>query len=250
MTSMILPPLPNFIDRLSSFPTLADHQLHIWRMKTDVSHQQPPPLLDRLTDLERQRATQQHGNANGQFIHSRGGLRALLALYLGREARSIELSYGVNGKPQLKDSALQFNVSHAQNTIVYAFCMRSTIGIDLESLTREIRWTALSKRFFSTTEQQLIEQLPTDKRKAGFLLMWTAKEAYIKMNGASLLRSLAMCTLDTESILAQRKYQFLTANNAYPVTHFSAFGDDISAVVHSGIVDSVKYFDIRSILSL
>ncbi|WP_171974834.1 4'-phosphopantetheinyl transferase superfamily protein [Leptolyngbya sp. 'hensonii'] len=124
-----------------------------------------------------------------RFIASRGMLRSLLGQYLGELPERIRFSYGDRGKPSLADSPvnLQFNLSHSQDLVLYAFAYQIRVGVDGEH-RRLIRALArLARRFFSDREYGAIAALPPDQQTDRFLQVWACREAYLKAIGEGLV---------------------------------------------------------------
>ena len=98
-----------------------------------------------------------------------------------------------NGKPYIENCPIHFNISHCENTLVYAFSDEE-IGIDIE----KIRAISLSvaKRFFSEEEQKYIFGfIPTKEDIKSFddiityekfYRIYTLKEAICKKSGIGI----------------------------------------------------------------
>ncbi len=126
------------------------------------------------------------------FIIARGGLRKLLGLYLGLTPEAVRFQYNAYGKPALDlpgyllGTRLQFNVSHSQALILYAFALERAVGIDVEYMRTNIEYEALAESTFSPYERQIFSTLPGHLKLEGFYNCWTRKEAYIKARGQGL----------------------------------------------------------------
>ncbi|MFA5921348.1 MAG: 4'-phosphopantetheinyl transferase superfamily protein [Methylococcaceae bacterium] len=125
-----------------------------------------------------------------RYIIARGILRELLGHYLGMAPEQVCLSYGAYGKPHLADSltgsGLEFNLSHAANSAVYAFANRTQVGIDIEPLNKGLAWRQLAPIVFSAREQAELAEIPEDEKAEAFLRGWTRKEAFAKGCGTGL----------------------------------------------------------------
>ena len=144
-----------------------------------------------LTDQERRRASRfAFERDRRRFTVARAGLRKLLALRLGSEPASIELTYGANGKPTLGGACasadLRFNVSHSEDLAVYAFVRGREIGIDVEAVRRLRDADGIAARFFSRRENAAYIALEPRDRPQGFFNCWTRKEAFVKALGEGL----------------------------------------------------------------
>lgn len=90
------------------------------------------------------------------------------------------------GKPYLLDQpSFHFNHSHSQN--YYALAMSEQVrdlGVDVEELSRKVRFEALAKHAFHATELELWQQ--TEQAKSYWFKVWTTKEAVLKASGLGI----------------------------------------------------------------
>lgn len=114
------------------------------------------------------------------------------------KAEDIELLKYENEKPYVKDFPIHFNISHAGDYVVCAFCEQE-VGIDIERI-RDID-LKIGKRFFCRSEyKDLLAQKPADQLDY-FYSLWTLKESYIKWLGTGLstpLDSFCFNVVDTQ----------------------------------------------------
>lgn len=112
-------------------------------------------------------------------------------------------AYEDNGKPYLRDrKELHFSMSHSGDYAALALADSGecrSIGMDLQETARHDRTMSISKRFYSTSEQDFLNaaQDPEEK-KSIFYQIWTAKEAYIKATGLGLRQPLPSFSADLE----------------------------------------------------
>lgn len=116
-------------------------------------------------------------DAREKFIYSHALLRQVLAKNSNQAPESLEYTYNDNGKPVLKNSALQFNLSHSGAWVLIGLCEDSPIGVDIEHARFHDNYLQLAERFFTKTE---VAELKT---MDDFYRIWTRKEAYLKMLG-------------------------------------------------------------------
>lgn len=100
------------------------------------------------------------------------------------------------GKPYLKNTGLEFSVSHSGLFLGYAVS-RHPVGIDLQSL-KSIDGQKLAKRFFTSEEQQYIMMHGKDS----FFEIWARKEALIKCTGRGLAQGLSSFSTVSEGNLS------------------------------------------------
>ena len=102
-----------------------------------------------------------------------------------------DLARAEHGKPYLKDhSNIAFNHSHSQN--FYALAMSQTvkeIGVDVEELSRKVRFDALAQHAFHPEEYATWQQLDSDPEY--WFKVWTTKEAVLKAHGMGIRMNLS-----------------------------------------------------------
>jgi 4'-phosphopantetheinyl transferase len=111
---------------------------------------------------------------------------------LNIKSRELEFSYNENDKPYIKNSNIHFNISHSGDWVMVAISS-SPVGIDIEKIRKANM--DLAKRYFSDAEVYDLELLSTLKRQSYFFDLWTIKEAYLKMLGKGLTKSLNTFTI-------------------------------------------------------
>ena len=120
------------------------------------------------------------------YVVSRALLRKLLSNYLNRSADSITFERGPHGKPYIKNSPLQFNLSHSADFVAIAFCIDSPVGIDIEKVRQNIRIDNLVKRFFHPEEIHNFFSMTTEQKTDFLFRRWTIREAFLKGIGTGL----------------------------------------------------------------
>ncbi|MCC6817303.1 MAG: 4'-phosphopantetheinyl transferase superfamily protein [Bacteroidia bacterium] len=120
-----------------------------------------------------------------RFLISKATLRLLLANMLDLNPLDLEFESSLDKKPFLKygDSLIEFNVSHTDKTVVFAFD-NAPIGIDVESSHNFKRSDVIGPMVLSIDEQLSIAN--SANVKESFCLCWTRKEAFVKAIGKGL----------------------------------------------------------------
>lgn len=101
----------------------------------------------------------------------------------GIPERKVRLSLGSFGKPYLKNSELQFSLSHTRGAVVAAFGEEGELGVDIERRDRRV-----NERMYA---RALCEE---ERKKASsdedFIRFWVKKEAFLKRLGVGITRDL------------------------------------------------------------
>lgn len=114
--------------------------------------------------------------------------RQLLERALGsKDYQRIEILTGAYGKPYLKNSTKQFNISHSGEYVVLAFS-DNVLGVDIQE-KRDCRREAIVRRFFTTAEQEAFAAAEDCRKTDLFYHIWCRKEAYGKYLGVGLQES-------------------------------------------------------------
>jgi 4'-phosphopantetheinyl transferase len=115
-------------------------------------------------------------------IVARAKLRQILGRYLDRSPQDIQISTGLQGKPQV--AGLEFNLSHSGDFVAYAVSDQP-VGIDIEQV-RTMDLSGIVQRFFAASEFSTWQNLPLAEQELAFFRTWTVKEAYLKAIGTGL----------------------------------------------------------------
>jgi 4'-phosphopantetheinyl transferase len=167
------------------------NEVQVWRAFLDLSKPPKESLLGTLSADELSRASRfRFEKDERRFIAARGILRQILGAYLQKPPHTLQFQYSSNGKPILAntsgDDSLQFNLSHSDDVVLYAFTRNRNIGIDLERIQADVEVEQIASGFFAEAELNAIEQVPESKRNELFFQYWTRKEALIKATGEGL----------------------------------------------------------------
>ncbi len=111
-------------------------------------------------------------------------LRQLLGSWCGLDPEMLKFSRGPHGKPRLDGCPLHFNLSRSGTALAFYFGPQ-TGGIDLECERPSHGLQEVVAHHFHPNEQDLAS---SDR---GFFLLWTRKEAVLKLIGCGLVDDLA-----------------------------------------------------------
>lgn len=126
--------------------------------------------------------------ARRRYVLARARLRRLLGARLQVRPQDLRLVTGRHGKPALGGrhaaTGLQFNLSHSEDMVVYAFSWAGEVGVDIEAL-RPLRGAdEIAAMMFSQRENAAYRALDRCHRLDGFFNCWTRKEAFVKALGS------------------------------------------------------------------
>lgn len=174
--------------------------VHLWRAELDRDDDEVAQLRTLLTAEERLRAAAHRTERlRRHAVVSRGVLRCVLARYLAVEPEAVQLRYAAYGKPYLAGEpwlpTLRFNLSHSGEIALVAVTGEREIGIDVESLGRNLDYERIIARFLSPREQWMLRTLPPTLRRHAFFTCWVRKEAYAKATGLGLSLPFAQFTV-------------------------------------------------------
>ncbi|MEE8637985.1 MAG: 4'-phosphopantetheinyl transferase superfamily protein [Candidatus Margulisiibacteriota bacterium] len=163
----------------------------IWQVNLDQDEQTLKELESLLSEEELARAHRlKIEDVKRRFVASRGMLRRILARYTGGKSEDLKFQYNSNGKPELIQSKVCFNLSHSGDVALYAVTLDRAVGVDIEKVKENINYKELAKRYFSEQEFNSIMSHPESQQKEKFYRCWTRKEAYLKAKGSSIAQLL------------------------------------------------------------
>ncbi len=144
-----------------------------------------------LTAEERMRRDRFHfSHHRHQFLIARALIRTTLTRYCP-EVQPADWRFATNhyGRPHITGAGaglLDFNLSHTEGRIVLAVSRSARPGVDIERADRPDSFLDIADCFFTAGEVGSLNALPEAQKKAGFLALWTMKEAYLKARGMGL----------------------------------------------------------------
>jgi 4'-phosphopantetheinyl transferase len=223
--------------------SIKTNSAHLWRVFLPDFHDVETSMASLLSIDEIERANQFRFPIHRQrFILARAFLRKILGLYLQQPPTALLFTYGPQGKPALRNAALQFNVSHSENMAVYAITSTHPVGVDIEKVECKFN-QGIAERFFSREEYQFLKTLPESEQQVVFYQIWARKEALIKAIGAGLFMQLDAFTVAPQ----QAKSELITYTHdgqeaALQVTAFQAHPDYEAAFAISPAVKEIYYW--------
>lgn len=121
------------------------------------------------------------------FLASEWLKRYILSKYLKCIPKTIKFKYTYKGKPYLHiNQNIDFNISHSKNYIAIAVTKGRLLGLDIQFMYNKPNFINISKRYFNDIEHRWLSQLSKNNQKYYFYLLWTLKEASLKLTGEGL----------------------------------------------------------------
>jgi len=121
-----------------------------------------------------------------KYIISHGILRYILSFYTKQHPQKIEFNYNEYGKPFLKNSNIQFNISHSHNMVSYIIALNYRVGIDIELHDKNLNIEDVAALVLTTDEYKYLSSLKSRDKLRIFYILWTKKEALVKAIGQGL----------------------------------------------------------------
>jgi len=167
---------------------LEANQVDIWRLSLDLMPDSVKSDLSSLSADEVERsASFKFDKDKHSYIVSHMLMRNVLSRYVKIEPAEIVFETNPHGKPFIKDSGLDFNISHSGEWVLLAATSSGKIGIDIERIRQGISSHVIARQYFSPGEIKELQALPVEEdRVAAFFVGWSRKEAYIKAHGLGL----------------------------------------------------------------
>ncbi|MBB5343275.1 4'-phosphopantetheinyl transferase family protein [Tunturibacter empetritectus] len=186
-------------------PPLETGEVQLWRIDLAGAtglHDRFAPLLTPPEQLHANRC--RPGRVQDHFSIGRACLRILLGNASGLDPRSLPISTGVHGKPELSPingDSIAFNVAHSEDTILIALTRTGAVGVDVEYFDRSTDIMEVAQYNFTSGENQYLAAIadPHSRIKT-FYRYWTRKEAVLKADGRGLIASLASFDISLESV--------------------------------------------------
>jgi 4'-phosphopantetheinyl transferase len=165
---------------------LASDHIHAWFGRLPM-HAGGYDLRTLLSEDERRRAAQFRSEVHGkEFVAARGMLRLVLSRYIRSRPEELTFRYGQNGKPELANGTLHFNLSHSGHRAFLAVSSKQPLGVDLERIRAKAANARIAAQVFSSSETQTLAALPNTRFTEAFFKGWTRKEAFVKALGDGL----------------------------------------------------------------
>ncbi len=165
-------------------------EVHVSHVRPDIPLGEQEQRAACLTADELGRAARFRRSIDQRrYVAHRSALREILGVYMGLEARQVELYRDRLGKPHLAGEAgtgWQFSVSHSGGIGLIAVRRGRQVGVDVEHVIPGFDWREVAALALSERERRGLDSLPADKQCEAFFAIWTRKEALAKAVGLGL----------------------------------------------------------------
>lgn len=199
--------------------------------------------LERLLDpVEQQRAQRfRFAHDRERFVLGHGALRHVIGSALGEKAGALRFMRGPFGKPSIDGPPVHFNFSDTKDAILIGLCNEHDIGVDIETMARDVDHHAVSEHYFTSEEVEAIRK-DGDGSKRKFLEYWTRKEAVLKASGVGIMDDLrVLCVLDGTHTMTISHEAFLSLAAAqYHVRTIHLGSDHIISLATSSLIAQVQ----------
>ena len=174
---------------------IGGQEVHLWFGTCEDLYPKLWELNRTLSETEQKRADKyKFPKDRYRWLIRIGVLRTLISYYLSIDSKLIRFGANQYGKPFIENRhpghLLEFNLSHSNDMVLYAFSFGRRVGVDIEYMRPIKDMDTLIESNFSSNEKDEFAALPIDKRQAAFYHCWTQKEAFVKALGEGLSRGL------------------------------------------------------------
>jgi 4'-phosphopantetheinyl transferase len=217
-------------------PKFRSHEIHIWSSTFTGNYKDISHFEFVLSEDEIEKAADFISiPIQKKWIISRGILRNLLSMYLNLRPTSVEIFYGLYGKPQVSnDFSLYFNVSHSNDYIIIALSHSVEVGIDIEFIDPTLKVENLVSGILHSPEEiDFWRGVSQQDRLESFYKLWVCKEAFLKMHGQGWSRDNYHLPIQTLNYLKFRKADIVSSSIEVPYI-FKPVPEYISALFTKG----------------
>lgn len=163
--------------------SIDQNRIDIWQYPIDTPFKGASELLNE--DESARSARYYFDKHRRRFTTARAALRVILARYLQTTPQEIHFNYNEYGKPEVADSAIQFNLSHSGNLALLAIGKQWPLGIDIEFFSKR-PYEGIGSHLFSPAENIALNNTHARLKPFVFFHIWAQKEAFIKACGLGL----------------------------------------------------------------
>lgn len=223
----------------------AEGSVHLWFATLERLRPQAARYHGLLDPVEAERARRFRFEPDRErFILGHGLLRSLLGRYLERDGSLIRFTRGPFGKPYIERKKLRFNFSDTKDAVLIGFTTGPEIGVDIETMAREVDHGAVSEHYFTLPEIEAIQAAGTDAKRR-FLGFWTRKEAVLKASGVGIMDDLRVLRVDAEHNVMTIEHEAFVkmAAGEYHVRTWHAGNDHIISLAADRTLADARFME-------
>jgi 4'-phosphopantetheinyl transferase len=227
---------------------LKEDEIHIWSAYLPDFKENKAYLGTLLSKDECERAKSfKFTKDNEQFTIGRSILRCILAKYVGELPQTLEILYGLWGKPYIpEEKLLHFNVSHSGDYALYAVTRSYEVGIDLEYIDKTLDLENIALSVFSQPELKYWRGLSPANKVDFFFKLWVGKEAFLKATGKGWLDGERQMPLNCSQSLKQNLRKETSNSQATYPYFFNSISGFASALFVEGPSLNVLFYHYNS----
>lgn len=159
--------------------------------------------LPHLSLEERERYSRAlHPRSRALLLAGRLLIRCALSSYGNRRPAEWRIAVGENGKPFVSNSPLDLavNLSHTEGIAVLLVAVATSVGVDVEHLSRALDPLTTGRPVFSDGEMEMLHRITDEQEQRDcFYRIWTVKESLVKSVGAGITGELRHVTFDVSN---------------------------------------------------
>lgn len=177
-----------------------------------------------LSDADRQRAQRlKNVDQRRLWTETHAALHLQVALLTGSFPHHQPLTIRAGGKPVVcPPTSVHFNLADTDGCSVLAF-HRAPVGVDVERISRSFDFHPIVKRYFSAADMRWLKP----RQPGDFFLLWTRKEAVLKLTGAGLTDRLSDFDVAADEWTGNGSVMFPDDESLHDIWVYSFFKEDL-----------------------
>jgi 4'-phosphopantetheinyl transferase len=226
--------------------SISDQEVHIWTVTLSNQVVSTDEIKSILSYSELRKIDEFNVVSDKErYTYYRGLLRLILSKYLTIQPEKIIINISEKGRPFIKDSDINFNISHKGDFAVVAVTKNCEIGIDVENLDDNVNYFRLIERFFTVDEKKNFNILRPSSQRILFFRIWTMKEASGKALGEDIVSSFNKFSIEfSENEILGLEFKGDPIKYHWWFHNRIIFDKYACSVVTTDIRNKVKYFNL------
>ena len=176
------------LEQQALFPNLGADHVDVWYCFSHAPGYDHHEWIAKLSPEEAGRYRQiRSAHAGRQYLAARMLARSTLSRYAGVPEQAWRFTANEHGRPTIdwprEYRDIHFSISHTAGLVVIAIGRIPEIGIDVETLDRDVEIQEIAKSVLAEAEACELARTAPDAVRDRFFSFWTLKEAYMKARG-------------------------------------------------------------------